>query len=217
MRPFKNRQEAGVRLAHKLEHLQEQKPLVLALPRGGVPVAREVAAHLQTSFDLVMVKKIGLPGYPEVAVGAVSEDEKPRLNDEFIRKHGLSVSRLHEIAQSKIQEIRRQMKELRGSRPAPEIENKTVIVVDDGVATGATLLATLEYLRRKNPRQLIVAVPVAARDSLHKLQAVADEVICVLAPAELRAVGEWYEDFTQVENEEVLKLMRETNFHEASP
>lgn len=209
MEHFQNRSQAGKILAERLMRFKDRHPLILALPRGGVPLAYEIAKKLHAPMDLLMVKKIGAPGRPEVAVGAVSEDSKPRLNTDFISRYHVDAVAVDEIAQEKIKEIRAQMAKLRGGKAPLPITGKLVILVDDGIATGATFLAALEYVRSKNPEEIIVAAPVGAPDSIYKLQALADEVICLMAPKNLSSVGQWYEDFDQVSDETVLEIMQQ--------
>lgn len=208
MRHFQDRTEAGKALAERLAPYEKEHPLVLAIPRGGVPVAYEIAQGLNAELDLLMVKKISLPEFPEVALGAVSEDGRPWFNNSLIKRLGLSKSSLKTAAEAKTQELLNQIRELRGNKQAVPAEGRTVIVVDDGVATGATLKAALEILRLRKPKKIIVATPVAPEKTLKTLSKWADEVICLLAPSPFYAVGDWYLDFTQVSDQEVVGLLQ---------
>jgi len=207
MMRFKNRKEAGKLLAEKLVTYQKEKPLVLAIPRGGVPVAKEVADNLKADLDILVVKKIGAPGNPEVAIGAISEDGCPWFNNRVVSLIGMKVTALKAAADEKALEVKAQLQRLRGSRKAIPIEGRNVIVIDDGIATGATLLAAIHLLRARNPRKIIVAAPVAPASSLEEIERVADQIICLECPFPFMAVGDWYEDFKQVSDQEVLSIL----------
>jgi putative phosphoribosyl transferase len=205
---FANRSEAGRRLgtviADRLERTGHQdRPLVLALPRGGVPVGYEVARMIGADFDVIVARKIGVPGQPELAIGAVAEDGPPIFNTTMVRRIGLSERELGRMVQRERAEVARRLQRYRGDRPPPEVSDRTVIVVDDGLATGATARAALAAVRAQGPAYLIFAAPVCAGDSAAGLHSLADAVLCVLVPDELYAVGLWYDDFTQVSDEEV--------------
>ncbi|QDK38676.1 erythromycin esterase family protein [Bdellovibrio sp. NC01] len=215
MKIFSDRIDAGKKLAERLFSFKAQHPVVLAIPRGGVPVAFEVAQKLHAPLDLIMVKKIGAPRNPEYAVGAVSEDQKPILNEGLLTLHGLNKMAIEEIANEKIQEIRKQMQNLRGSATPLHIAGKTVLLIDDGIATGTTLITAIKFIRAKNPAKVIVAAPVGARDSVYQLQAIADDVICLETPENFAAVGEWYQNFDQVSDDEVKTLMQQRKIHSA--
>lgn len=209
MKRFSDRTDAGKKLAQRLLPFKDKNPIVLAIPRGGVPVAFEVAQKLNAPLDLIMVKKLGAPRNPEYAIGAVTEDQKPMLNEGLLKIYGLNKMVMEEIAQEKIQELKRQIQNLRGSSTPLPIQGKTVLLIDDGIATGATLITAIKFIRAKNPLQVIVAAPVGARDSVYELQAIADDVICLEAPAQFAAVGLWYEDFEQVSDVEVKNMMQQ--------
>ncbi|MEK2646251.1 alpha/beta fold hydrolase [Bdellovibrio sp. BCCA] len=215
MERFAGREEAGRLLGEKLISLKDQNPVVLAIPRGGVPLAFEIAKMLKSPLDLLMVKKIGAPRQPELAVGAVSEDGEPLFNDSVIKFLSLKKTYLNQAAKQKTSEIQEQLKKFRGSKKTENVKNKTVIIVDDGIATGATLLAAIQFLRKKEPKKIIVAAPVAAKETVEKIKKVADDVICLMTPENFVAVGLWYEDFTQVSDEEVIRLIAESRFMNA--
>ncbi|HXL04522.1 MAG: phosphoribosyltransferase [Firmicutes bacterium] len=206
---FKNRTEAGKVLAGRLSQYRDKDALILALPRGGVPVAREVASALNAELDVVITRKIGAPGNPELAIGAVTDDGTVFLNDSLVA--GLDVSRDfidHKIKQAK-SEIADYAKRYRGEQPIPKVADRVVVIVDDGIATGYTVLAAAEATLRKNPKKLVIAVPVAPRESVHELeQATGCQVIAVTQPAFFLAVGQFYEDFKQVSDEEVRNALR---------
>jgi putative phosphoribosyl transferase len=205
---FANRSEAGRSLgtviADRLERSGlRDRPLVLALPRGGVPVGYEVAGMIGADFDVIVARKIGLPGQPELAIGAVAEDGPPIFNTTMVQRMGLGQPELEGLVQRERAEVARRLKRYRGDRPPPEVSGRTVIVVDDGLATGATARAALAAVRAQAPAYLVFAAPVCAGDSAAGLRSLADAVVCVLVPDELYAVGLWYDDFTQVSDQEV--------------
>lgn len=206
---FADRFDAGRRLAEALQHLADRDPVVLALVRGGLPVAYEVAKALSAPLDVVLVRKIGAPSQPELAVGAVVDGAQPEIvsNPEIMRMLGLSQSYVEEEAKHQLVEIeRRRATYLRG-RPPVEVRGRTAIVVDDGIATGATTRAALHAVRRRQPSRLVLAVPVAPPDTLERLAADADEIVCLDRPEPFGAVGYFYGNFTQVSDQEVVDLL----------
>lgn len=211
MKRFANREEAGQLLGERLLVFKDQNPIILAIPRGGVPIGYEVAKRLKAPLDLIMVKKIGAPLNPEFAIGAVSEDSRPWLNEAVIKAYHFHHKEIEKIAATKIQEVREQVQHLRGKKQPENISGRVVILVDDGIATGATLFSAIKLLRTKNPAKIIVAAPVGARDTIYELQAAADDVICLATPYNFTAVGLWYEYFDQVSDEEVIQLMQDIN------
>jgi putative phosphoribosyl transferase len=212
MQSFKDRERAGQLLGERLRSYKFENPLVLAIPRGGVPVGFEVAKILQCPLDLLLVKKIGAPTQSELAVGAVSEDAHPVFNDSIVKILNISPSYLKQAASEKTKEIQEQIKKFRGSKKPESLKNKTVILVDDGIATGATIMAAIQLLKQKEPLKIVVAAPTGAQDSVEKIQELADEVICLITPQDFTAVGIWYENFKQVSDEEVLRLMENAHF-----
>lgn len=213
---FRDRKQAGELLAAELARVfaaepELPAPVVLALPRGGVPVAFEIARRLRAPLDLVLVRKIGTPGQPELAAGAVVDGDDPVLvlNDEVVAHAGITPAELEAAKRRELAEIERRRAFYFADRERPAVEGRTAIVVDDGIATGATMRAAMRALRRRGPAHLILAVPVAARDTIAALSREADRVVCLDAPAWFWAVGAHYSDFRQVSDEEVIRLLAE--------
>jgi putative phosphoribosyl transferase len=206
---FLDRRDAGARLAMALERFKEHKPVILALPRGGVPVAFEVARALEAELDLLLVRKIGAPGHRELAIGAVVDGRNPQLvlNREIIAHASPPPGYIEAEQKRELAEIERRRQLYRGAEPPPDLKGRTVIVIDDGIATGATMKAALRGVRQNAPRQLILAVPVAPPDTLQALAAECDEVVCLSAPEWFQAVGSHYVDFAQTTDEEVVSLL----------
>ncbi len=204
---FLDRADAGRVLAARLTHLRDARPVVVGLPRGGVPVAAEIAAVLGAELDIVLVRKIGAPDRPELAVGAVGEDGVTVRNDVVLREMGLSWADLREQVERERGEVRRRAVSLRPGGPRPTLRDRTVIVVDDGIATGATVVAALRVLRGLGAGRIVLAVPVAPAESLAALAPLADEIVCPVTPSRFSSVGEWFEDFTQVPEREVRHLL----------
>jgi len=206
---FKDRSAAGRKLALALAAYKDQQPVVLALPRGGVPVAAEVAAALDAPLDLILVRKIGVPYQPELAMGAVVDGDEPLVvrNENVIRFAGIDESGFNAVCDSELAEIERRRQRYLGSRERVEVAGRTAIVIDDGIATGATTRAALRATRMRKPKKLILAVPVASTDSLAAIRQEADEVVCLEAPTDLRAIGFYYSNFLPVSDKEVIKLL----------
>ena len=204
---FADRREAGRALAARLERYRDGDTLVLGLPRGGVVVAAEAARLLDAELDVVVARKLGSPISPELAIGAVTAGGARFLNEDIIQE--LDVSEAYLAAVTKVQqaEARRREADLRGARPAARVSGRTVILVDDGLATGATMRAAVRAVRDAHPRRLVVAVPVGSRQACAALRTEADEVIAVAEPEDFRAVGEFYRDFSQTEDAEVRALL----------
>ncbi len=207
--PFRDRIDAGGQLANALLGYKRQNPVVLALPRGGVPVAAEIAAALDAPLDLVLVRKIGVPFQPELAMGAIVDGSKPVVvrNDNVIRMAQVEESEFTAARDRELAEIERRRKLYLGDRPHPELKGQTVIVVDDGIATGATTRAALRAIRMREPRKLVLAVPVAPTESLPELRSEADEVVCLEDYENFGAIGFFYEDFRQISDAEVIDLL----------
>jgi putative phosphoribosyl transferase len=204
---FRNRTEAGRALARKLESYAGQPDmLVLGLPRGGVVVAYEVALRLDVPLDVFLVRKLGAPGHEELALGAVASGGICFLNEALLASLHLSQAALDQIVEREKLELTR-TEQLYRNRPAPDLRGRTVILVDDGLATGATMRAAVRAVQLQHPARIVAAVPVAAGDTLEELRQEVDEAVCVQAPAEFHAVGEWYEDFGQTTSEEVRALL----------
>jgi predicted phosphoribosyltransferase len=209
--PFKDRRDAGRQLAKALVHYKDQQPAILALPRGGVLVAAEVAAALHAPLDLILVRKIGVPIQPELAMGAVVDGVAPIIvrNDDVLRLADIEEAEFKTICDSELGEIERRRQRYLGDRERADVAGQTAIVIDDGVATGATTRAALRATRMRNPNKLVLAVPVAPTESLAALRADADEVICLEDYEFFGAIGFYYGDFSQVEDEEVIRLLRQ--------
>jgi putative phosphoribosyl transferase len=207
MRTFRDRADAGRQLARELERFRAEEPIVLGLPRGGVPVAFEIANALGAPLDVVVVRKLGVPSQPELAMGAVGENGALVVNKRVVRLAGVTGAQLVAAEAREREEVVRRARRFRGSRPALRLDGHTVIVVDDGIATGSTARAALEVAREHGASRVVLAVPVAAPDSLEQLAKLADEVVCLHAPRGFFAVGQWYENFTQVSDEEVTMLL----------
>jgi predicted phosphoribosyltransferase len=209
--PFSNRIDAGRQLAQALASYKTRKPVVLALPRGGVPVAAEIAAALDAPLDLILVRKIGVPFQPELAMGAVVDGPAPLTvrNEDVIALTGVSEQEFAAIRDREIAEIERRRKLYLGDRTHPNLSGRTAIVVDDGIATGATTRAALQAMRLRKPAKLVLAVPVAPSETLQKLQGEADEIVCLEDYADFGAIGLFYSDFRQVSDAEVTQLLAE--------
>ncbi|REK22716.1 MAG: phosphoribosyltransferase [Actinobacteria bacterium] len=207
-RRFADRQEAGAQLGAALEERGFSKDVVvLGLPRGGVPVAYQVADRLEAPLDILVVRKIGVPGHRELAMGAVASGGTVIRNREVADWIGISDVAFDDGVTKATEELRAREASLRGSRSRVDVRDKTVIVVDDGMATGSTMKAAVEALRTEHPEQIIVAVPVAAPETVREMIKLADSVVCLLTPRFLRAVGAWYHDFGQTTDEEVRRLL----------
>lgn len=212
-RLFKDRRNAGIQLALKLKEYEEmENVLVLALPRGGVVTGFEIARSLHAPMDIIIVRKIGFPGQPEFGIGAVSETGTVVLNESIISEYDVEKEYIDlEISRQK-EEISRRVEVYRKGKKIPEIAGKKIILVDDGVATGASLKAAISTLREENLSRLIVAVPVAPYIVARELEQTVDEFICIKTPVDFMAVGSFYEDFIQVSDEEVVELLQKANY-----
>ena len=206
---FRNRAEAGRLLAAKLAaYAGRPDVLVLALPRGGVPVAYEVARALDAPLDVFLVRKMGVPGHEELAMGAIATGGVRVVNDSVVRALGLPDHVIESVAALEQRELERRERDYRGGRPAPDVRGRTVILVDDGLATGSTMRAAIAALRQRGAARIVVAVPVGAPDTCAEFQDEADEAVCARTPEPFYAVGMWYDDFSQTSDEEVRDLLR---------
>lgn len=214
---FQDRTDAGRRLAEALAGYGLRRPIVVALPRGGVPVAEEVARRLGAPLDVVLVRKIGVPSQPELAMGAVVDGPTPVVvqNREIMRRAGVSEAAFAHVREGEMAELLRRRRLYVGDRPRPDLDGRTVIVVDDGVATGATTSAALRAVRKQHPARLILAVPVAPTDTLEELRQEADEIVCLEDHRFFSAVGTYYADFDQVSDDEVVRILARS--HDLEP
>jgi predicted phosphoribosyltransferase len=209
---FQDRTDAGRRLAAKLlAYADRPEVLVLALPRGGVPVAYEVAQALGAPLDIFLVRKLGLPGQEELAIGAIATGGVRVVNEDVVRVLHIPDDLIDAVAEKEQRELERRERLYRGDRPAPNVHGRTVILVDDGLATGSTMRAAVAALRQQHPAWIVVAVPVGAPETCALFQEVADEAICGRTPEPFRAVGLWYRDFSQTTDEEVRELLDRAN------
>ena len=208
-RQFRDRADAGQRLALRLAHLKDRNPVVLALPRGGVAIGFEIARLLGAPLDIVLVRKIGVPWQPELALGAVSDGAAPEvfIDERMAKALAIPDDYVREETARQLAELERRRQVYCGDRPPVAIEGRTEIVVDDGIATGATMRVALRAVRRRGPAHLVLAAPVAAAETLAALRGEADETVCVDVPAGLGAIGFYYEDFHQMSDDEVTALL----------
>ena len=205
---FRDRVDAGQQLATALtEFVDRPDVIVLALPRGGVPVACEVATALSLPMDVFLVRKLGVPGHPELAMGAIAAGDVQVLSDDLIRDLRIPPVLVQQAVARERVELERRDRLFRGSRPAPDVRNHTVLLVDDGLATGSTMEAAIAALRQQNPARIVVAAPVGASGTCARLSRLADRVVCLLTPHPFEAVGQWYERFDQTSDDEVQRLL----------
>lgn len=204
---FQNREQAGELLVHKLEQYKGSGAVVLGIPRGGVVTALVIASLLNLPLDIIVVKKIGAPDNAELAIGAVGPEGIVYWDEKLCKRLGISHSEKLKVKNEKLQEQREQDKKLRGGKSLINLKNKTVILVDDGVATGATVMVAAIFLKKKNVVKSILAVPVIAKDTLEKIKKYFDEIVFIDSPEEFYAVGQFYKEFPQVEDEEVRRIL----------
>ena len=218
MRAFANREEAGQLLAEKLlDYTGRDDVIVLGLPRGGVPVAFEVAQRLRVPLDVFIVRKLGVPGFEELAVGAIASGGVRVLNEDVARSLPNAEEVIESITARETAELQRREESYRDGRPAPELGGKTVILVDDGLATGATMRAAVAALRQRDVARIVVAAPVGAPETCREFEHEVDEIICAMAPDYFQAVGQYYEDFSQTSDEEVRELLAGAAVATATP
>jgi len=209
---FRDRTEAGQFLATELTSYSDRPDvLVLALPRGGVPVGAEVARKLNVPLDVFVVRKLGLPGHPELAMGAIATGGVRVLNGEVIDSLRIPESVIDAVAAQEQQELERRERAYRDELPPPDVQGKTIILVDDGIATGSTMIAAIAALRQLDAGRIIVAAPVIARSTFYQIHNAADEVATLIAPEAFYGVGQWYEDFSQTTDDEVSQLLAQRN------
>jgi predicted phosphoribosyltransferase len=201
---FQDRRDAGRKLARELLHYANRSDvIVLALPRGGVPVAYEVSLALDVPLDIFIVRKLGLPGHEELAIGAIASGGIRVLNEDVVRMLHIPEELIERVARRELQELQRRERSYRGNRPPPEVRAKTVMLVDDGLATGASMRAAVSGLRTQKPARIVVAVPTAAPETCQAFEQEVDEVVCAITPEPFLGVGRWYEDFAQTTDEGV--------------
>ena len=207
---FKHRRDAGKQLAQELlAYAGRSDVIVLALPRGGVPVAYEVAGALSAPLDIFIVRKLGLPGHEELAIGAIASGGIRVLNHDIVQGLKIPQTMIDTITRQELQELERRERAYRGDRPPPEVRGRTVILIDDGLATGASMRAAVAALRAQNPARIVVAVPTAAPETCAAFESEVDEIVCAMTPEPFYGVGRWYEDFSQTTDEEVRALLEE--------
>jgi putative phosphoribosyl transferase len=210
---FRNRTEAGQILAqHLTAYTNRENLLVLALPRGGVPVAFEVATALNAPLDVCIVRKLGLPGHKELAMGAIASGGIEVLNNDVINTLGIKKEIIQGVAAEELQELQRRDRTYRGDAPPINVKNQTIILIDDGIATGSTIGAAIALLKQQQPASIVVAVPVAPRSTYKELHSEVDEIVCLQTPELMSAIGVWYEDFSQTTDEEVRELLGHFRF-----
>lgn len=209
-RRFTDRADAGRRLAERLTCYRPDNPIVLALPRGGIPVGFEIARALGAPLDIFVARKLGAPGQPELAIGAVAQGGTRILNQRLVAQLGIPEDYLKRVTDLEKNEMRRRIKLLRGDRPEPELRGRTVVLVDDGLATGATARAAIESIRHTEPRWIVLTAPVCAAPTAEVLRPEVDELISLAIPTDLYAIGYWYEDFEQVSDEEVISVLQKS-------
>ena len=205
--PFEDRREAGRRLAEKLSRFKDERPVVFALPRGGVPVGYEISRALEAPLDVFVSRKLGAPGQPEFGIGAVAAGGVRVLNEDVLRRLGIPDDYVEQITARETAEVERRLRYFRGERPEPDVGGRTAILVDDGLATGVTARAAVEALRSSGPQRLILAAPVCAAQTAQLLGPEVDELVCLESPSDLGAIGFWYKNFEQTSDEEVVELL----------
>ncbi len=208
---FKDRRDGGKKLAERLGKYKGDDPLILALPRGGIETGYEVARELDAELDVIVVRKLGAPSNPEFGFGAIGAGDTRVINEQTVKRLGLSEDEIERVAEKERKELNRRLEKYRGNRELPGIEGRTVIIVDDGMATGGTAMAAVQTTRAQNPEKLILAVPVSPPDSADKLRDEVDDLICLETPSAFMAVGQWYSRFGQTSDDRVIELLRKAH------
>lgn len=215
---FKNRKDAALQLSAKLlDYKNDKNAIVLAIPRGGVEIGYHLALELNLPLDIVVTKKIGFPGHEELAVGAVDADGNIELNESLLKSYSIEKNSIMRKAKDIKKNLDKKIKHLRGNAPFPNLKGKTVILTDDGIATGFTVKSALNYLQEKKAKEIVLAVPVAAKDVLVGLKKKADKIVCLHSPALFGAVGQFYENFDQVNDSEVREMLKSKILKKYSP
>jgi len=206
--PFEDREEAGRLLAEQFSNLRTKRAIVLGIPRGGIIIAKELASRIRADLDIVLSRKLGTPGQPELAMGSLAEDGTVFLNEYVVKAMGVTKQDIEQEKARQIKEIQRRTQLIRNVLPKSPLKKRIVVLTDDGVATGATMQAALWAVRQENPQSIVVAIPVASNEALNRLSADADEIVCLRQPPVFYAVGQFYTQFYQVQDEEVLQVLK---------
>lgn len=214
--PFKDRRDAGRRLAGKLSRFKDERPVVFALPRGGVPVGYEISRCLEAPLDVFVSRKLGAPGQPEFGIGAVATGGVRVLNEDVVGRLGIPADYIEYITARETAEVERRLRYFRGERPEPDVGGRTAILVDDGLATGVTARAAVEALRLRGPGRLVLAAPVCAAQTAGLFRSMVDELVCLESPSNLGAIGFWYRNFEQTSDEEVVELLERARSERAA-
>ncbi|MFW2490527.1 phosphoribosyltransferase [Clostridium chromiireducens] len=208
---FVDRKDAGEKLSVKLEKFKNENPIVLAIPRGGIITAYETIKKFGFDWDLIIPRKIGLPQNKEIAIGAISLDETSIFNEQYISMLNIPKDYIKNEVSEQVEEIKRRLLRYKGNVDYPDVKNKTVIIIDDGIATGSTIQVAIKSIRKHDPKKIILAVPVAPKDTVSILEKIVDEIICLIIPEEFYAVGPYYKNFEQTTDEEVIEIVHELN------
>lgn len=205
---FKNRNDAGRQLAKELFRFVDVNPIILALPRGGIPIGYEIAKLCHAPLDVLVVRKVGLPDRPEFGVGAIAEGNVQLFDERTLKRLGISPSDLKGVINAETKELNRRVQTYREKSEPPSVKGRTVILIDDGLATGVTARAAIEAIKKLHPKKIVFASPICAYDSTQELNSLVDEVICLATPLDFMSVGQWYQNFEQLEDEEVVDILK---------